>query len=152
MKLQTFKSSVQEHIDTVTSDVLHQFQSFMKNFEDQASIIISDTLNTFNNHKNNNNMADGINDVPLHKMHPKFNVDPSFAAHLLRRSPNNIPAHLQPPAFNNSDNNNSNDNNKKHDYHHNNNYMPNNHAQSDKHASFRSTTPTTEYDGPKFIP
>ncbi len=55
VKLQTFKSSVQEHIDTVTSDVLNQFQNFTKNFKDQATLIISDALHTVENHNNKNN-------------------------------------------------------------------------------------------------
>jgi hypothetical protein len=108
---------------------------------------MSDALNNFNDHKNNSNTADRTNDAPLPKLHPKFNVDPSFTAHLLRQSPNNIPAHLQPPASHNSHNHNGNGNDNKHDHHNN-----RNHNHSDKQASFRPTTPTTEYDGPKFIP
>jgi hypothetical protein len=159
-KLPTFTSSVQDHIDTVTSDVLNQFQSFTKNFKDQASIIISDALNTFNahndKHNDTNNIANGPDDIPLPKMHPKFNVDPSFAAHLLRQSPNNIPAHLRSPASNSephyNNNNNSSDNNNNHAYHHHNNPTSSKPVHSDKHASYRPNTPTTEYDGPTFIP
>ncbi len=89
-------------------------------------------------------------------MHPKFNVDPSFAAHLLQQSPNNIPAHLRSPASNselhNNNNNNISDNNNNHTYHQNNNPTSSKPVHSDKHASYRPKTPTTEYDGPTFIP